>query len=113
MNFREDLKRTIIIERNYECEGRVYDVFRGREPHKECIGGFHMNEVLIPRNHFRHIKGKARNYFWDRRNCAILCGVFHAEQGHTTAFKDWWKEYANKYGDVEQFINEAPLKVKQ
>ena len=108
MKKREKLKRDLILDRRimYDgCEGRKF---------KEhlCSGAFHMHESIFTRKHIMHLTAKKKEYFWDGRNCVILCSVFHEKIGHTRDFKEWWLKYAERYGDVQAFIDNAPLKVK-
>ena len=88
------------------CEGQAFK-------EHECIGGWHLHEAIFSKKDFMKVKSKDRDYFeLDERNCAVLCGVFHAEHGHTRAFKEHWREYANKYGDIIDYINGAKKYLK-
>jgi hypothetical protein len=117
MNAREELKRELIQDtsrrvvvdrKTHICEGQLY------LRHK-CSEGIHMHEVIFTRNHFRHIKGKGRNYFWNKINCSLVCGKFHRDIGHTKDFNEWWVgRVIILYGleAVRKFIRNVPLKVK-
>ena len=105
MKKREELYYELLQERG-GCEGQAFK-------NHACVGGLDLHETIFSKGHFRHLKGKAREYFeLDKRNCAIMCRTFHTEHGHTRDFKEWWLKYAERYGDVQAFIRDAPLKVK-
>ncbi|KKK99136.1 hypothetical protein LCGC14_2635770 [marine sediment metagenome] len=102
MNFRKLLKDELLLERT-TCEGRIYEEATGKEVHK-CGGGTHMTEVIYTRVDIQHLTDKEKEYFWERRNCALVCGNFHTKKGHTTDFETWWNSYAEKYGDIADYI---------
>ena len=111
MNPRQLLKRDLLedpsrrIERNgqiYVCEGQAF------KPH-ECAGGIHLNEVLITRGMIRHLTPKQKEYYWDKRNCALNCGMFHFRYGHSRAYREYWLK--NTEG-AQAFLNGADLKVR-
>ncbi len=96
---RRDLKESLL---DRGCEGQEF------KPHI-CTVGLEMNEVVFPRYRFQHKKKKSeREYFWNEVNVSMNCKWFHMMYGHTTAFKEW---HMQKY-DCEEFIRNAPLKVK-
>ena len=109
MNKREAFKDKLIRERKIMlngCEGRHFK-------EHTCSGAFHLHEAIYSRNDIRHVRGKDRDYFMlDECNCAILCSVFHDEYGRSRKFKEHWLTYAEKYGDIIDYINGAKKYLK-
>ena len=99
---RNRLKEKLIRERK-ECEVRIYERELGKELHT-CGGGTHMHEVIFTKGDISKVRGTDRDYFWDERNFALVCGNSHTEAGHSTDFREWWLNWAERYGDVCGFI---------
>ena len=108
MNPRQELKEKLILERRINIDGCEGCHFK---PHK-CDGIWHMNEIIFTRNHIRHLTAKKKEYYWDPRNCTINCSWFHERWGHSTKYRDFWRDYAEQYGDVQEFIDGADLIIK-
>lgn len=117
MNPRERLKHVLLRDPQRRILiGNVAAVCEGQGwLRHECIGGWEMSEVLYPRNDFSMLPPRLQAYFWNERNCAILCSWFHQEHGHTRDFRAWMAGRLVRlygYNAVEEFLAEAPLRCR-
>ena len=114
MKKRERVKRELLRERNHRCEGILFDQMILKEYHK-CGEGLHMNEVFFTRSDFQKLTEKEKEYFWDKINCSIVCGVFHSRWGESRKFREYYyKIQCLRFGKhvVDAWIENAPLKIR-
>lgn len=116
---REKLKRWFLDEPErmvardgdlYKCEGQLFRTHR-------CNFGLHLNEVIYTRWHIQSLSNKEQEYFWDKINCALMCGYSHTKFGHSRKFREWWVwdrllllGYTPER--IAEYINNAPLVIK-
>ncbi len=103
LNLLEDTSRRIVRSgQTYICEGQDFKAH-------DCMGGIHLNEILITRGMIRHLTAKQKEYYWDPRNCALNCDWFHERHGHSRAYREFWLK--NTEG-AQEFLDGADLKVR-
>ena len=114
MNKREEVKRALLRERNFRCEGILFDDSMRPDYHK-CGAGLHMNEVFFTRSDFQKLPEKEKEYFWNKINCSIVCDVFHPRWGESRMFREYYyKLQCSRFGRevVDDWIENAPLKIR-